>query len=141
MQAKVSAHYLISKAGEIYRLVDEEMRAWHAGVSQWDGRIDINSHSIGIELDHCPDDGVYEPSQIDALIILLKDINTRHQINPAYVLGHDEIAPERKQDPGPYFPWYILEECGLAKLDNRPLIERYKSQMSEGRMAAPDTSS
>lgn len=107
-ESKVSAHYLISKEGDIYQMVNDSQRAWHAGVSQWDGETDINSRSIGIELDYpghtnglCP----YPDEQIHSLIALCKTLQEKYIIPTNRILGHEDVAPGRKQDPGPYFPW------------------------------------
>ncbi|MGE0109650.1 MAG: N-acetylmuramoyl-L-alanine amidase [Bdellovibrionales bacterium] len=102
--AEVSAHYLIDKQGEITQMVDERLRAWHAGQSEWEGETDINSCSIGIELDNKGNEP-YPPLQIEALKTLLEEIKSRHNIGSNAILGHSDIAPTRKQDPGPLFPW------------------------------------
>lgn len=115
--AGVSAHYLVSEEGEVTLLVPEEKRAWHAGVSYWRGVRDVNSASIGIELDH-PGHGLgYRPfaeAQIDALIPLLHSIVQRYDIPRANVVGHSDIAPQRKTDPGELFPWDRLAEYRLC---------------------------
>jgi N-acetylmuramoyl-L-alanine amidase len=115
--AKVSAHYFISEAGEVVRLVDEDKRAWHAGMSFWRGHKDVNSASIGIELDH-PGHGLgYRPfaeAQVEALIPLLGDIVSRHDIPRANVVGHSDVAPARKLDPGELFPWDRLAQYRLC---------------------------
>ena len=116
-QSKVSAHYLISEAGEVIRLVDEDKRAWHAGVSFWRGNRDINSVSIGIELDH-PGHAYgyreFSDAQFEALVPLLARILEQHDIPRANVLGHSDVAPARKIDPGELFPWDRLAEYGLC---------------------------
>jgi len=116
-EAKVSAHYFISEEGEVVRLVDEGKRAWHAGASYWRGHKDVNSASIGIELDHPGHANGYrgfaEP-QIEALLPLLDDIVRRHGIARANVVGHSDVAPARKVDPGELFPWDRLAECRLC---------------------------
>jgi N-acetylmuramoyl-L-alanine amidase len=107
-EAKVSAHYLISEAGEVIRLVDEAKRAWHAGVSFWRGIRDVNSASIGIELDH-PGHALgyreFSDAQFSALVPLLARIVEEHGIPRANVVGHSDVAPARKIDPGELFPW------------------------------------
>ena len=119
---KVSAHYLVSdKPVEVYRLVDENRRAWHAGASFWAGHTFINAASIGIEIvnpgyTETPQGRVYAPfsqKQIDAVIKLSRDIVARHQIKPDRIVGHNDVAPGRKQDPGPMFPWRQFYEAGL----------------------------
>ena len=132
--AQVSAHYLIDEDGNIYALVEENRRAWHAGLSFWRGQTDINSRSIGIELVNPGHEFGYRsfPSrQIDALVNLGMAIIDRHPIPPRNVVGHSDIAPSRKQDPGELFPWQSLAESGLgvwptptpgAKGD-RPIVE------------------
>ena len=115
--AKVSAHYMIEENGEIYRLVDEAKRAWHAGVSSWKGESDINARSVGIEIVNPGHEFGYRdfrPAQIDALVALMKDIRTRFNVRPANVLGHSDVAPRRKEDPGEKFPWDRLAAEGLA---------------------------
>jgi N-acetylmuramoyl-L-alanine amidase len=115
--AKVSAHYLITEAGEVVRLVPENKRAWHAGVSYWRGKSNVNGISVGIELDHPGHAWGYrefaEP-QIDALLPLLNRIVHEYDIPRANVVGHSDVAPQRKLDPGELFPWERLAECHLA---------------------------
>ncbi|KHL26473.1 N-acetylmuramoyl-L-alanine amidase [Croceibacterium mercuriale] len=106
--AEVSAHYLISEAGEVTRLVAEDKRAWHAGASFWRGIRNVNSASIGIELEHPGHAGGYRPfapAQIDALLPLLARIVQAHDIPRANVVAHSDVAPTRKIDPGELFPW------------------------------------
>ncbi len=112
---EVSSHYLIDIDGTIYHLVPEDRRAWHAGLSYWRGERDINSRSIGIELQH-PDGnaGPYPEAQIASLIPLCQAILKRHPISPRNVVGHSDIAPDRKEDPGTYFPWKRLAEAGIG---------------------------
>ncbi len=116
-EAKVSAHYMIEEDGEIFRLVDESKRAWHAGVSSWHGETNINSNSVGIEIVNgghdygLPD---FPDVQILAVIALAKDIITHHDIAPGNVVGHSDIAPERKDDPGEKFPWAGLAAAGIG---------------------------
>lgn len=128
-QRKVSAHYLISRDGDILQLVDEQHRAWHAGRSWWGGTTDLNSSSIGIELDNTGMEPFSEP-MIAALISLLDDLRQRYRIPSANVLGHGDIAPRRKVDPSPLFPWSRLAErghglwCNTA-LPDMPMPERF----------------
>ncbi len=113
--AKVSAHYLIEEDGRIFALVAEERRAWHAGKASWQGDRDINGCSIGMELVNPGHEFGYRPFptvQIDALTALLSDIRTRWQIADGRILGHSDVAPERKRDPGELFPWQALAEAG-----------------------------
>ena len=101
--SKVSCHYLVDEHGTIVQMVDENMRAWHAGVSSWKDEGDINSRSIGIEVQnpgHTAGYPDFSDTQMLAVIALCKDIIIRHGINPARVLAHSDIAPERKIDPG-----------------------------------------
>jgi N-acetylmuramoyl-L-alanine amidase len=115
--AEVSAHYMIEEDGTVHRLVAEEHRAWHAGRSYWRGITDINSASIGIELVNPGHEHGYRPfpeAQMEALIPLLAGIMARHNIDPAGVLGHSDVAPARKEDPGELFEWEVLARYGLA---------------------------
>ena len=115
--AEVSSHYLIEEDGRIFQLVAEEMRAWHAGRSYWRGETDINSRSIGIELVNPGHEFGYRPfsaTQIAALLALSRQILARHPIPACNVVGHSDVAPARKQDPGELFPWQALAEQGLG---------------------------
>lgn len=112
-QRRVSAHYLIGRDGALIQLVDEASRAWHAGESWWGGNTDLNSGSIGIELDNTGDEAFAE-AQIVALLALLEELRTRHRIPPANVLAHGDIAPTRKVDPGRLFPWQRLARHGFG---------------------------
>lgn len=111
--AEVSAHYLICEKGRIWHLVDEDLRAWHAGAGRWGDVRDVNSRSIGIELAN-RGDHPFAAAQIDALEGLLADILTRHAIPPERVIGHSDMAPLRKCDPGPRFDWRRLARRGLS---------------------------
>jgi N-acetylmuramoyl-L-alanine amidase len=121
----VSSHYLLTDQPEpvIYALVDEARQANHAGVSYWKGYTQLNASSIGIEIvnpgfTEGPQGRVWHPfpqAQVDRLIELLKDIVARHHIPPENVIGHADIAPQRKQDPGPMFPWLQLAQHGLVQ--------------------------
>ena len=139
---KVSSHFFINKSGEIFYLVDVKNRAWHAGRSYWKGIIDINSESIGIEMDnsgHHYDFENYNPKQIKSLIRLLKYISKRFNINKQNVLGHSDISPYRKIDPGERFPWKKLNKNNLSFLPNKLLrnkknkIERYLEKKIDNR--------
>lgn len=115
--SKVSSHYLITAAGEVVQMVDEERRAWHAGASGWDGTRDINHRSIGIELDnpgHRPTAPTFPAAQIDALLRLLDGIRSRWRVPARNVVAHSDVAPTRKIDPGEAFPWRRLAEAGHA---------------------------
>ena len=116
-QSKVSAHYTIDMDGTIYHHVDPQKRAWHAGVSQWGELSNFNDFSIGIELVNKGHEFGYHPfpdEQIDALLTLMKDLFQQFPIDPKLVLGHSDIAPDRKQDPGELFPWGRLMRENLA---------------------------
>jgi N-acetylmuramoyl-L-alanine amidase len=115
--AEVSAHYMIDEAGKVFALVEEEKRAWHAGASFWRGESAINSRSIGIELVNPGHEFGYRPfpeAQMAALIELAKGILTRWPIPARNVVGHSDVAPRRKQDPGELFDWRRLAENGIG---------------------------
>ena len=115
--SKVSAHYLVMEDGAIHAMVDEDRRAWHAGVSSWRGDTQTNARSIGIEIVNPGHEWGYRAfpaAQIDAVIALLADIVSRRNIAPALVVGHADVAPARKEDPGELFPWARLAAEGLA---------------------------
>jgi N-acetylmuramoyl-L-alanine amidase len=121
--AQVSAHYVIDEDGTAYRLVDESNRAWHAGVSAWRGDSDVNSRSIGIELVNPGHEFGYREfpkPQIEALIALARDIVARHAIPPINVVGHSDVAPSRKTDPGEKFDWRALARAGIGIWPKRP---------------------
>jgi N-acetylmuramoyl-L-alanine amidase len=139
----VSSHYLIAddQAGTIYRLVEESRRAWHAGESEWKGRTWLNATSIGIELVNpgyldTPNGRVYQPygeAQIESLIALLKDIVARHELPPGSVIGHNDIAPQRKVDPGPMLPWKRLADAGLLPWpDARQVLQQQQVFANNG---------
>lgn len=117
--AEVSCHYLIDLDGAVDQLVAEDRRAWHAGVSEWGGEADVNSRSIGIELQNQgPNGGGYHPfpePQMAALEALIAEIAARWSIAPENVVGHEDVAPGRKIDPGPKFDWARLVRRGLAR--------------------------
>ncbi|CAG9254090.1 N-acetylmuramoyl-L-alanine amidase D [Burkholderia diffusa] len=124
----VSAHYVVPPQPRVehgmpvvYQLVPESKRAWHAGISEWQGTTELNAASIGIEnVNRGPLDPQnrtwqpYPPEQVDALIRLSKDIVARYGIPPTRVVGHSDIAPQRKIDPGPLFPWHALAQAGVG---------------------------
>ena len=114
-QAKVSSHYLVEEDGRVFRLVAEERRAWHAGVSFWRGRRNVNGDSIGIEIVNPGHEFGYRPfpePQVESVIALVADIRTRWDIEDRDIVGHSDIAPDRKDDPGELFPWKRLSEAG-----------------------------
>jgi N-acetylmuramoyl-L-alanine amidase len=114
-EAKVSSHYLVEEDGRIFRLVAEERRAWHAGVSFWKGETDVNSRSIGIEIVNPGHEWGYRAfpkAQIASVIGLIADIRTRWMIEDGRIVGHSDVAPDRKDDPGELFPWKTLAEAG-----------------------------
>lgn len=113
----VSAHYCITEEGEIVQMVREEDRAWHAGKSYWCDITDVNSASVGIELVNPGHEWGYRPfprAQIDALVPLLSELVQLYHVDPCHVVGHSDIAPARKDDPGELFPWDRLAKLGLA---------------------------
>ncbi|WBU61422.1 N-acetylmuramoyl-L-alanine amidase [Paracoccus albus] len=112
-QAEVSAHWLIDEDGTAEALVPEDRRAWHAGAGSWQGKDDVNSRSIGIELVN-PGNRPFAAAQMDALETLLAGIMSRWSIGPEAVIGHSDMAPGRKFDPGPRFDWARLARQGLA---------------------------
>jgi N-acetylmuramoyl-L-alanine amidase len=160
---EVSSHYLIGDQQHpvIYKLVDEQFRAWHAGESEWEGRTWLNSSSIGIEIVNpgyrdLPTGRVWYPyteGQIQALTLLLKDIVKRNHIEPRHVIGHSDIAPLRKLDPGPLFPWKRLAAEGLGvwpdaravvqrqalMMDNVPSVSWFQQQLLHLGYATPQT--
>jgi N-acetylmuramoyl-L-alanine amidase len=116
-EARVSCHYLIAEDGQVLRMVSEFHRAWHAGRSYWRGIPNVNAASVGIEIVNPGHEFGYRPftpQQMDALVPLLADIVARHQIPRANVVGHSDVAPARKQDPGEYFDWALLARHKLA---------------------------
>jgi N-acetylmuramoyl-L-alanine amidase len=114
-QAKVSAHYVVEEDGRVFELVPEARRAWHAGKSFWRGETDINAASVGVEIVNPGHEFGYRPfpeAQIAAVIALLADIRSRWTIPDERILGHSDVAPDRKTDPGELFPWRTLAEAG-----------------------------
>lgn len=120
LQGRVSAHYLIGNDGALYQLVAEDARAWHAGASRWAGLEDLNSASIGIELDN-DGESEFTEAQVATLVRLLEDISTRLQIPRHLVVAHGDIAPARKRDPGVLFPWQRLAQAGFGLWPRMPL--------------------
>lgn len=138
-RGEVSAHYLIDDgSARIYRLVDEDRRAWHAGDSEWQGRTWLNASTIGIEL---VNQGYYEgpagrywqpygEAQIETLIALLKDLVKRHALPVDSIIGHSDIAPQRKVDPGPLFPWKRLADAGLIRWPEPAAVAREQARFA-----------
>lgn len=115
--AEVSAHYLVTEAGRLIQLVNEQDRAWHAGVSSWRGATNINARSIGVEIENPGHDAGYRPFtfvQMEAVIHLCSDILRRHSIPSRNVVGHSDVAPVRKMDPGELFDWPRLAVNGIG---------------------------
>lgn len=129
-ESGVSCHYLVDEDGTITQMVGEEERAWHAGVSSWQGETDTNSRSIGIEIQN-PGHGIgyraFPAVQMAAVVALCRDVLSRHAIPPRHVLAHSDVAPGRKIDPGELFDWAQLHRAGVghwvapAEADGRPL--------------------
>lgn len=116
-EAQVSCHWLVAEDGQVVRMVDEGKRAWHAGKARWRGITDVNSASIGVEIVNPGHEWGYRPfpeAQMSALIPLVAGIVARHGIRPRDVIGHSDVAPARKQDPGELFDWEALARLGLA---------------------------
>ena len=147
--AKVSAHYCIEENGVVIRLVADADRAWHAGVSSWAGATDINARSIGIELVNPGHEFGYRPfpeAQMQSLLSLCRDILARHHIPPHRVLGHSDVAPLRKQDPGELFDWPRLAAAGIGlwpsattRPEAPPQIEEIQSGLRRFGYAAPSS--
>lgn len=138
-RGSVSSHYLITdeEPARILQLVDESRSAWHAGASSWRGRTWLNATSIGIEIvnsgyrrspDGTADWAPYSASQITALTALLQDIVQRHNIPARNIVGHSDIAPQRKQDPGPVFPWQHLASLGLGLWYDEPTADAHEAR-------------
>ncbi|KPX57441.1 MULTISPECIES: N-acetylmuramoyl-L-alanine amidase [Pseudomonas syringae group] len=137
---EVSSHYLIGDDSNatIYKLVDESARAWHAGESEWEGRTWLNSSSIGIEIVNpgfkdTPAGRLWYPyteAQIQSITVLLKDIVKRNKIDPKHIIGHSDIAPTRKQDPGPLFPWKRLAAEGLGIWPDERLVAQHQALLA-----------
>lgn len=110
---KVSSHYVISRDGKVYHMLNDYLRAWHAGVSKWGNNSDINSSSIGIELDNNGTEAFSE-EQVNSLLRVLTMLKSKHDIPTANFIGHSDIAPTRKVDPSPTFPWKKLADSGFG---------------------------
>jgi N-acetylmuramoyl-L-alanine amidase len=116
-QSRVSAHYVIDEEGQIFRLVEDHKRAWHAGVSSWGKYKNINDYSIGIEICNPGHQWGYKPFpqiQMNSLINLCHDLQKKHSLKPQHIVGHSDIAPLRKQDPGELFDWKYLAQQGIG---------------------------
>ena len=138
-RSEVSAHYIVNEDGSILQCVPEARRAWHAGKSFWKGATDINSRSIGVEIVNPGHEHGYQSfpePQIEAVIALVGDICARHGIQPWMVLGHSDIAPARKEDPGELFPWDRLAAAGIG-LYVTPFPLRTGLLMQEGDSGQP----
>jgi N-acetylmuramoyl-L-alanine amidase len=125
-EAKVSSHYMVAEDGTVMRLVDEARRAWHAGRSYWRGITDVNAASVGIEIVNPGHEFGYRPfagPQMGSVLRLTAEIARRYDIKPAMVVGHSDIAPTRKQDPGELFDWDLLARNGLAYGPVKPIAD------------------
>jgi len=133
----VSAHYVVTddKPPVVYRLVNEDMSAWHAGDSSWYGKTFLNQRSIGIEIVHPGwtrnshgNKGIpYSDTQIAAVLALTKEIAQRHKIAPENIVGHSDVAPMRKIDPGPSFPWKKLAQAGVGRWFDEAAAAKYEA--------------
>lgn len=123
---KVSSHYLIREDGQVFRLVPEEKRAWHAGRGSWKSVSDVNNVSIGIELSN-RDRKPYPPAQLKALADLCRDLQARYNIPAAGVIGHADLAPERRDDPGYHFPWGEMAKLGIGVIPKTRLRDRFRA--------------
>ena len=121
-EGPVSAHYLIGADGHIYQLVADDQRAWHAGIGRWGTITDVNSASIGIELDN-DGDSPFTPAQINSLVHLLTDLTARLRIPRTQIVGHEDFAPTRRNDPGPLFPWKQLADAGFGLWPQGVLVD------------------
>lgn len=113
VKTQVSAHYVVGKDGKVVHMLNDYLRAWHAGVSKWGSISDMNSCSIGIEIDNNGNEPFTDP-QIKSLLALLAQLKKAYNIPATNFIGHQDIAPLRKPDPGPYFPWKVLAQHGFG---------------------------
>jgi len=132
-KSEVSCHYFIKKNGDLIRMVPDSYVAWHAGKSRWKNHNFLNKLSIGIELDNPGHDHGYQPfklKQIKSLKRLIKKLKSKYKIKKENVLGHSDIAPERKKDPGEKFPWYLLARTKLCIWPNQKLknLKKFRNQ-------------
>lgn len=135
---EVSAHYVVSDDSKpvVYKLVDENLSAWHAGESSWYGRTFVNPRSIGIEIVHpgwarnvSGEIGpLFPAAQIDAVITLTREVAKRHGVAPENIVGHSDVAPLRKQDPGPAFPWKKLAQAGVGRWFDEAAAAKYQAE-------------
>ena len=139
-ESSVSSHYLIEEDGRIFQLVDEDKRAWHAGLGIWQDCSDVNSNSIGIEIVNPGHEYGYRPFpeiQIKSVIGLVQDILARHDIPASRIIAHSDMAPDRKEDPGELFPWQQLAENGIGLWPGCHGVAEISSGIS-GTAASPD---
>lgn len=143
--AKVSAHYMVEESGDVYQLVPEHARAWHAGVSSWRGQTNINQRSVGIEIVNPGHEFGYRAfpdAQMESVIALCKEVLQQHEIPARNVVGHSDVAPTRKEDPGELFDWEKLAAEGIGIWPEKQLgagnmeesvgkLERYGYDVSE----------
>ena len=125
-EAKVASHYMVTEEGAVVRMVDEAHRAWHAGKSYWRGITDVNSASVGIEIVNPGHEFGYRPftgPQMGAVLRLTAEIVQRYSIKPCMVVGHSDVAPARKQDPGELFDWGLFARNGLALGPVKPIAD------------------
>jgi len=135
---EVSAHYVVSDDSKpvVYKLVDENLSAWHAGESSWYGKTYVNPRSIGIEIVHpgwARNSGgdigpLYPAAQIDAIIALTRTVAQRYGVAPENIVGHSDVAPLRKQDPGPAFPWKKLAQAGVGRWFDEAAAAKYQAE-------------
>ena len=141
----VSAHYVVSDDSPpvVYRLVGEELTAWHAGESSWYGRTYINPRSIGIEIVHPGWNALNAPGpefpkdQIDVVIALTRDVARRHGVSPENIVGHSDVALGRKQDPGPAFPWRQLAQAGVGRWFDERAAPAYETRFEREGVPKP----
>jgi len=113
VKTQVSAHYVVAKSGKVYHMLNDYLRAWQAGISRWGSVTDMNSCSVGIEIDNNGSEP-YTPAQVNSLVALLGYLKKAYNIPRANFIGHQDIAPARKPDPGPYFPWQVMAQHGFG---------------------------
>lgn len=125
--ARVSAHYVVEERGAVTQLVPEAFRAWHAGISSWGGSTDVNANSIGVEIVNAGHDfgsPPYPDAQMQSVIALCQSILSRHAIRPRNIVGHSDVAPERKDDPGEWFDWERLARAGVGRwVPPQPIVD------------------